>query len=128
MRICEINPEVRTALSAGIDDLPALEDPAAAPFRHQVLGSRQGYDPQIDLGTGYVVLIVVAGAERKVDRMMRMRKQPTRVIALDYRRVTVAHVAATQQIKRRARIQSELEASLQTSEIQPRLMSSCRRR
>src|ERR1017187_3802900 len=75
-----------------------------------------------------MILIVMARAEGKVDWMVRMRKEPTGVIAFDDPGMAVAHVATAEEIKRRARIERQFEATFETSEIESRLMSRSRRR
>ena len=54
--------------------------------------------------------------------MMGVGEKPAREIAFDYRGTAVAHVAAANQKKCRARIKGEFDAGLKAGEIEPRLM------
>src|SRR5215469_9998680 len=72
----EIHAEIRSALSAGAADLPALIDRATASRGKQVLCCRAHHHSKIDLGAGYLVLEVVIGAEREIQWMTGVCEKP----------------------------------------------------
>src|SRR5271166_2181408 len=111
--LAEVDAQVGTALPARAGDLSALVNRAAAANGAEIICGRKRYHPQIDLRVGYVVLIVMVRTEREVQRMMRMREQPARVVALNSNRVTVADIAAAEQREGCPRIECELRAPLQ---------------
>ena len=53
------------------------------PASAEIVSSRKCHHPQIDLRTGHMVLIVVARAEREIQRMMGVSEKPAREVALD---------------------------------------------
>ncbi len=70
-----------------------------------------------------MVFVIVARAERKIDWMARMAKQPARPVALGNRCGAVADVLAPQYEQRRAWIEVEFGPALETRKIQPGLMT-----
>src|SRR5258708_5762554 len=113
-----VEAHVWTALALALGQKAAVvERTAGATHQHVLLGRKQDR-LQIDFSAGHTVFEIMNRAKRSVERMPAVQHQPAREIALDYVGVAVTDVLASRDVQMRARHQREIDAALETAELE----------
>src|SRR5713101_2583470 len=120
--------QVGSALTGGAaaDEAATINCAARATEHHPVFG-REQHQFQVDLAAGHAVLKCVNRTEGGIERMARVRHEPTAEIALDQAAVGVASITTPGNVEVGAGIKGEVETTLKATEVESWRVAARRR-